>query len=83
MYGPHHTPMLQQFIIAGTKERFEGHTPTQHPQHYTRLLGGSLPINLMHQNEATAATITIVTTAVAITVASTISITATAVVADC
>jgi hypothetical protein len=42
-----------------------------------------LPINLICQNEATAATITIITTAVAITVAATISITATVVVVDC
>ena len=27
-------------------------TPPQHPQHYFRLLGGSLPINLTRQNEA-------------------------------
>jgi len=45
VYGPHHTP-------AGTKERFEGHTPPQHPQHYIRLLGGSSPINLTCRNEA-------------------------------
>ena len=47
-----HTPMLRRCIIAGTKERFEGHTPPQHPQHYIRLLGGSLPINLTRRNEA-------------------------------
>ena len=47
-----HTPMLRRCIIAGTKERFEGHTPPQHPQHYIRLLGGSLPINLTCRNEA-------------------------------
>ena len=52
MYGPEHTPMLQQCIIAGTKERIEGHTPPQHPQNYIRLLRGSLPINLMRQHEA-------------------------------
>ena len=45
VYGPHHTP-------AGTKERFEGHTPPQHPQHYIRLLGGSSPINLTRRNKA-------------------------------
>ncbi len=47
-----HTPMLRWCIIAGTKERFEGHTPPQHPQHYIRLLGGSSPINLTRWNEA-------------------------------
>ena len=47
-----HTPMLRRCIIAGTKERFEGHTPPQHPQHYIRLLGGSSPINLTRRNEA-------------------------------
>jgi hypothetical protein len=26
VYGPQNTPMLWQCIIAGTKERFEGHT---------------------------------------------------------
>jgi hypothetical protein len=26
VYGPQNTPMLWQFIIAGTKERFKGHT---------------------------------------------------------
>jgi hypothetical protein len=36
VYGPQNTPMLWQFIIAGTKECFEGHThpqppPTIHP----------------------------------------------------
>jgi len=50
-YGPHHTPMLRRCIIAGTKERFEGHTPPQHPQNYIRLLGGSPPINLTRRNE--------------------------------
>jgi len=44
--------MLWRCIIAGTKERFEGQTPPQHPQHYIRLLGGSSPINLKRQNEA-------------------------------
>jgi hypothetical protein len=47
-----HTPMLRWCIIAGTNERFEGHTPPQHPQHYIRLLGGSSPINLTRWNEA-------------------------------
>jgi len=43
---------LRQCIITGTKERFEGHTPPQHPQHYIRLLGGLSPINLTRRNEA-------------------------------
>jgi hypothetical protein len=47
-----HTPMLRRCIIAGTKECFEGRTPPQHPQHYIRLLGESLPINLTHRNKA-------------------------------
>ena len=47
-----HTPMLRRCIIAGTKERFEGGTPPQHPQNYIRLLGGSSPINLTRRNEA-------------------------------
>ena len=51
MCGPHHISMLRRCIIAGTKERFEGQTPPQHPQHYIRLLGGSSPINLTHQNK--------------------------------
>jgi hypothetical protein len=32
VYGPQNTPMLWQFIIARTKERFEGHTHPQPPQ---------------------------------------------------
>ncbi len=32
VYGPQNTPMLWQFIIAGTKERFEGHKHPQPPQ---------------------------------------------------
>ena len=52
VYGPHHTPMLRQCIISGTKERFESHTPPQHPQQYIRLLGGLAPINLTRLNEA-------------------------------
>ena len=47
-----HTPMLRRCIIAGTKERFEGLTPPQHPQHYIRLLGGLSPINLTRRNKA-------------------------------
>jgi hypothetical protein len=32
MYGPQSTPMLWQFIIASTKERFEGHSHPQPPK---------------------------------------------------
>jgi hypothetical protein len=46
------TLRLRWCIISGTKERCEGHTPHQHPQNYTRLLGGSSPINLTRRNEA-------------------------------
>ncbi len=31
VYGPQNTPMLWRFIIAGTKEHFEGHTHPQPP----------------------------------------------------
>ncbi len=31
VYGPQNTPLLWQCIIAGTKERFEGHTHPQSP----------------------------------------------------
>jgi hypothetical protein len=31
VYGPQNTPMLWQCIIAGTKERVEGHTHPQSP----------------------------------------------------
>ncbi len=31
VYGSQNTPMLWQFIITGTKERFEGHTHPQPP----------------------------------------------------
>ena len=31
VYGPQNTPMLWQFIIARTKEHFEGHTHPQPP----------------------------------------------------
>jgi hypothetical protein len=31
VYGPQNTPMLWQFIIAGTKERFNGHTHPHPP----------------------------------------------------
>ncbi len=32
VYGPQNTPVLWQFIIAGTKERFEGHSHPQPPK---------------------------------------------------
>ncbi len=32
VYGPQNTLMLWRFIIAGTKEHFEGHTHPQPPQ---------------------------------------------------
>ena len=32
VYGPQNTPMLRRCIIAGTKERLEGHTPPQPPK---------------------------------------------------
>jgi hypothetical protein len=49
VYGPQNTPMLWQFIIAGTKERFEGHThPQPPPQKYIRYLRGLLPIHSWH-----------------------------------
>ncbi len=31
VYGPQNTPIVWQCIIAGTKERFEGHTHLEHP----------------------------------------------------
>ena len=37
--------MLWQFIIAGTKEHFEGHKHPQPPKEYNRKLGGLLPIH--------------------------------------
>jgi hypothetical protein len=49
VYGPQNTPMLWQFIIAGTKEHFEGHKhPQPPPQNYIRKLGGLSPIHSMH-----------------------------------
>jgi hypothetical protein len=44
--------MLRRCIIAKKKERFEGHTSTQHPQHYIRLLKGLSSINLTRWNGA-------------------------------
>jgi hypothetical protein len=44
VYGPQNTPMLWQFIIAGTKECFESHT---HPQPLQKkdLQAGGVVIN--------------------------------------
>jgi hypothetical protein len=52
VYGPQNTPMLWRFIIARTKERFEGHKHPQPHQQYIRKLGGLLPIHLMHRRRA-------------------------------
>jgi hypothetical protein len=41
--------MLWQFIIAGTKEHFEGHTHPQQLQKYIQKLGGLLPIHSKRQ----------------------------------
>jgi hypothetical protein len=48
VYGPQRTLMLWQFIVAGTTERFEGHTHPQPPQKYIRLLEGLSPIHSWH-----------------------------------
>jgi hypothetical protein len=40
--------MLRKFIIAGTKECFEGHTHPQQPQKYICKLGGLSPIHSKH-----------------------------------
>jgi hypothetical protein len=45
VYGPQNTPMLWQFIIAGTKERFEGNKTLNLPKEYIRYLGESSPIH--------------------------------------
>jgi hypothetical protein len=54
VYGPQNTPMLWQFIIAGTKEHFDGHTHPQPPPQNTSacLLGGLSPIHSMCQRGA-------------------------------
>ena len=43
VYGPQNTSMLWQFIIAGTKERFEGHTHPQPPQKLHQQAWGIIP----------------------------------------
>jgi hypothetical protein len=40
VYGPQNTLMLWGFIIAGTKERFEGNTHPQPPKKYICKFGG-------------------------------------------
>jgi hypothetical protein len=43
VYSPQNTPMLWQFIIAGTKERFEDHTHPQTPQNTSTCSRGCRP----------------------------------------
>jgi hypothetical protein len=44
VYGPQNTPMLWQFIIAGTKEHFEGQKhPQPPPKNTSTSLGGCHP----------------------------------------
>jgi hypothetical protein len=52
VYGPQNTPILWQFIIAGTKEHFEGHTHPQPPPKNVRKLGGLSSIHLKHWHGA-------------------------------
>jgi hypothetical protein len=44
--------MLWRFIIAETKERFEGHKHPQSPKNYIRKLGGLSTIHSMRQRGA-------------------------------
>jgi hypothetical protein len=46
------TPMLWRFIIAGTKEHFEGHKHPQPPQKYIRKLGRLSSIYSKHWRRA-------------------------------
>ena len=48
--GPQNTPMLWRFIIAGTKECFEGHKHPQPPKKYICKLGRLSSIYLKHQH---------------------------------
>jgi hypothetical protein len=49
VYGPQNTPIFWQFIIAGTKEHFEGHTHhVNPPPKYIHKLGGLSSIHLKH-----------------------------------
>ena len=43
VYDPQNAPMLWRRIIAGTGERFEGHTPYQLPQKAYPLARGVVP----------------------------------------
>ncbi len=53
VYGPQNTLMLWQCIIAGTKERFEGHVhPQPPPPKYIHNLGGLLSIHSMRWHGA-------------------------------
>jgi hypothetical protein len=46
VYGPQNTPMLWQFIIVGTKERFEGHKHPQSPKKLHLLAWGIVTCSL-------------------------------------
>jgi hypothetical protein len=52
VHGPQNTPILRRCIIAGTKERFEGHKHPQPPPKYIRKHGGLSPIYLTHRHGA-------------------------------
>jgi hypothetical protein len=52
VYGPQNTPMLWRFIIARTKERFEGHKHPQPPPKYIRKLGRLSSIYLKRRRGA-------------------------------
>jgi hypothetical protein len=51
VYGPQNTPMLWQWIIAGTKEQFEGRMHP-HPPKYIHKLRGLSPIHSMRRRRA-------------------------------
>ncbi len=51
-YGAQNTPMLWRFIIAGTKERFEGHTHPQPTPKYIPKLGRLSSIHSKHWRRA-------------------------------
>ncbi len=48
IYGPQNTPMLWQYIIAGTKGRFKGHTHPQQSKKLYPLASGLSPIHSTH-----------------------------------
>ncbi len=52
VYGPQKTPMLWWFIIAWTKEHFEGHTHLQQPKKLYLLAWGLPTIHLMRRCRA-------------------------------